>query len=234
MKIRNRTLNRLLAKTACFALRTLHRTCKSEVIEEEPRTSPYVANQPGRYLYCLWHDMIAMHVFAAKHYDLAALVSQHRDGGYLADSLNAIGVQPVRGSSSKGGAAAVREIVEEFEGWHVAITPDGPRGPRHKIKPGILWLAAKTGRPIMPTVSVCDNAWQIKGSWTDLTIPKPFSRVLLYGGPFFWIPSDLQKDDLPRYAARLEAEMDRLDRTARERLGLDAAVQDSQPLRRAA
>ncbi|HEX6986115.1 MAG TPA: DUF374 domain-containing protein, partial [Planctomycetaceae bacterium] len=157
MKIRNRTLNRLLARLACLALRTLLRTCRVEVRERQPRTSPYVPDQPGRYLYCLWHDMIVLHVFAGRHYDLAALVSRHRDGGYLADAMAAIGVRPVRGSSSKGGAEAVKEIVAELDGWHVAITPDGPRGPRRKVKPGILWLAAKTGRPIVPTVGVCDR-----------------------------------------------------------------------------
>lgn len=214
MKIRNRTLNRFLAWLACRLCRGLLMTCRVEVRELEPRTSPYTPNQPGRYLYCLWHDMIVLHTFAAPHYDLAALVSRHRDGGYLADAMAAIGVHPVRGSSSKGGAEAVKEIVSELDGWHVAITPDGPRGPRRKIKPGILWLAAKTGRPIVPTVGVAANAWRIKGSWTDLTIPKPFSRVLMLGGPFLRVPSDLRREDLPRYAEALEAEMARLEDVA--------------------
>jgi lysophospholipid acyltransferase (LPLAT)-like uncharacterized protein len=214
VKIRNRTLNRLLARLACFAFRTLLRTCKVEVREKQPRTSPYVAHQPARYLYCLWHDMIVLHTFAAPHYDLAALVSRHRDGGYLADAMRAIGVHPVRGSSSKGGAEAVKEILAELDGWHVAITPDGPRGPRHKVKAGILWLAAKTGRPIVPTVGVCDNAWRIKGSWTELTIPKPFSRVLMYGGEFFDVPADLDRASLPKLAEKLEAEMEQLEAEA--------------------
>jgi hypothetical protein len=158
--------------------------------------------------------MIVLHTFAAPHYDLAALVSRHRDGGYLADAMNALGVRPVRGSSNKGGAEAVKEIVAELDGWHVAITPDGPRGPRRKVKPGILWLAAKTGRPIVPTVGVCSNAWRIKGSWTDLTIPKPFSRVLMVGGEVLRIPADLDRDALPRYADLLETEMARLESLA--------------------
>lgn len=216
MKIRNRTLNRLLARFACFALRLLLRTCKVEVREKQPRTSPYVPNQPARYLYCLWHDMIVLHTFAAPHYDLAALVSRHRDGGYLADAMAAIGVHPVRGSSSKGGAEAVKEIVAELDGWHVAITPDGPRGPRHQAKAGILWLAARTGRPIVPTVGVCSNAWRIKGSWTDLTIPKPFSRVLMYGGEFFRVPSDLDRASLRQFAEQLELEMEQLEAEARQ------------------
>jgi lysophospholipid acyltransferase (LPLAT)-like uncharacterized protein len=214
VKIRNRTLNRLLAWLACFVFRTLLRTCMVTVIEKQPRTSPYTSNQPARYLYCLWHDMIVLHTFAAPHYDLAALVSRHRDGGYLADAMRAIGVHPVRGSSSKGGADAVKEIVAELDGWHVAITPDGPRGPRHKVKPGILWLASKTGRPIVPTVGVCDNAWRIQGSWTDLTIPKPFSRVLMYGGEFFRVPSVLDRASLSKLAEQLEAEMERLEAEA--------------------
>lgn len=214
MKIRNRTLNKLLAHFACFAFGTLLRTCRVNVIEKQPRTSPYTPNQPARYLYCLWHDMIVLHTFAAPHYDLAALVSRHRDGGYLADAMRAIGVHPVRGSSSKGGAEAVKEIVAELDGWHVAITPDGPRGPRHKVKPGILWLASKTGRPVVPTVGVCDNAWKIKGSWTELTIPKPFSRVLMYGGEFFDVPADLDRHSLAKLAEELETTMEQLETEA--------------------
>ncbi len=214
MKIRNRTLNRLLARAACFGLRSLLRTCKVEVRELAPRTSPYTPNQPERYLYCLWHDMIVLHTFAAPHYDLAALVSRHRDGGYLSDAMAAIGVHPVRGSSGKGGAEAIGEIVKELDGWHVAITPDGPRGPRRKVKPGILFLAAKTGRPIVPTVGVCANAWRIKGSWTDLTIPKPFSRVLMFGGEKMYLPADLDRHGLRQHAERLEAAMTVLEGTA--------------------
>ena len=232
MKIRNRTLNRLLAWAACRLLRALLMTCRVEVREQEPRTSPYAPNQPARYLYCLWHDMIVLHTFAAPHYDLAALVSRHRDGGYLADAMAAIGVRPVRGSSSKGGAEAVKEIVAELDGWHVAITPDGPRGPRRKIKPGILWLAARTGRPIVPTVGVCLNAWRIKGSWTDLTIPKPFSRVLMLGGPFIYVPADLDRKDLPRHADALETEMARLESLAARMLRGEVPAADR--LRRAA
>ncbi len=220
MKIRNRTLNRLLARCACFGLRTLLRTCRVQVIEKQPRTSPYTANQPERYLYALWHEMIVLHVFSGRHHDLAAIVSRHRDGGYLADVMRMIGVQPVRGSSSKGGAAAVKEIVDELDGWHVAITPDGPRGPRHKIKHGILWLSAKTGRPIVPTVAVCDRAWHVQGRWTTLTIPKPFSRVLLLGGEFFRGPPNLTRESLPAYAERLEGIMESLEDEARGIVGL--------------
>lgn len=232
MKIRNRTLNRLLARLACFGLRTLFRTCRVTVVEQQPRTSPYVPNQPARYLYCLWHDSIVMHVFAGRHYDLAALVSRHRDGGYLADAMHAIGVRPVRGSSSKGGAAAVKEIVAELDGSHVAITPDGPRGPRHKIKPGILWLAAKTGRPIVPTVGVCDRAWIISGSWTDLVIPKPFSKVLMLGGEFLHVPANLDRSTLPDFATRLETAMEQLETQAHAMLRGDDEAPPT--LRRAA
>lgn len=220
MKIRNRTLNRFLARIACWGFRLLLWTCRSQVIEQQPRTSPYTPNQPERYLYCLWHEMIVLHTFAGKHHDLAAIVSRHRDGGYLADAMRAVGVHPVRGSSSRGGAAAVKEIVAQLDGWHVAITPDGPRGPRHKMKPGILWLAAKTGRPIVPTIGICNNAWHLRLRWTTLTIPKPFSRVLLYGGPFFLVPDDLDRESLPRYAERLEAVMSELEREARGILGM--------------
>ncbi|QDT67073.1 lysophospholipid acyltransferase family protein [Calycomorphotria hydatis] len=214
MKIRNKFLNKCLAYTAAIALRAIVRTCRLEAIEEEADTNIYNPDTKGRYLISFWHDQIAMYVFIRPHYDVGGLVSQHRDGEYLADGMRAVDVTPVRGSSKRGGAEAVTQIMRDAQGLHIAITPDGPRGPEHKMKQGIVYLASRMQRPILPTYAVCESAWRIKGSWTDLIIPKPFSRVIMVGAPLFHVPAEVPKNELQGYVEQVEAEMSRLEQKA--------------------
>jgi lysophospholipid acyltransferase (LPLAT)-like uncharacterized protein len=179
-----------------------------------PEGTPYVkAKLPQRYMFCMWHDHIVMAVFSSRTYSLAGLISQHRDGGYLADSVQIAGIHPVRGSTSRGGMEAVREILSRPD-LHLAMTPDGPRGPRRKMKDGIVYMSSRSGRPIIPTALLANRYWRIPGSWTDMTIPKPFSRVLLITGTPIVVPEDLPREDMDRWAAALELEMERLDQIA--------------------
>jgi lysophospholipid acyltransferase (LPLAT)-like uncharacterized protein len=143
---------------------------------------------------------------------IAALVSQHAEGGYVADCLESIGVPTIRGSSKRGGAAAIRQMMEAAQDYHIAIATDGPRGPEHVVKDGIIYLASKTGRPIIPMVYTAARAWRPRFRWTDLTVPKPFSRAQLIGGPPLHVPPDLNRQQLESYRAALQEAMDQLGR----------------------
>ena len=191
-------------------IRLLARTWRIRVVGDEGFRAFRAAGDP--VVLTLWHGHLLPLLWQHRNEGIAILISEHRDGEIIARIATALGLATVRGSTSRGAGRALIGLARALEeGRDVAITPDGPRGPRRKVKPGILWLAAKTGRPVVPTIGVAASAWRIKGSWTDLTIPKPFSRVLMLGGPFFRVPPDLGRDDLPRYAEALEAEMDRLE-----------------------
>ena len=112
----------------------------------------------------------------------AILASRSRDGGYIADFLDALDFTTVRGSSSRGGAAALIELVRHLRGGGVvAVTPDGPRGPRCQVQDGVLWLAAKTKAPIIPISINAVNKWELNG-WDRTQIPKPFTRAELVTG----------------------------------------------------
>ncbi len=175
-------------------------------------------------MFCMWHDHIVMAVFSSRTYSLGGLISQHRDGGYLADSVRIAGIHPVRGSTSRGGMEAVREILSRPD-LHLAMTPDGPRGPRRKMKDGIVYMSSRSGRPIIPTALIASRAWTIDGSWTDMTIPKPFSTVLLITGSPIVVPEDLPREDMELWAAALEVEMDRLDQIGKRIMNGDAAAE---------
>ena len=132
----------------------------------------------------------------------------------MADLLDAVGIQPVRGSSSRGGAAAVRQMFALAERKHLVIATDGPRGPRRVVKEGIVYLASQSGRPIVPTALASSWAWKPRGRWTDMVIPWPFSRVVVLGGTPIRIPPGLTPQQLAPYCVQLQFAMDQLQEQA--------------------
>jgi lysophospholipid acyltransferase (LPLAT)-like uncharacterized protein len=211
MKIRSRWLNTVLSHCATFGLRVLFLTIRVQhfkVVEDGTPYSPPVGQQ--RFTFSMWHDQIVLAVFSLRTWNLAGLISQHRDGGYLADSVLIAGIQPVRGSTSRGGAEAVREILG-LPDLHLAMTPDGPRGPRRKMKEGIVFISSRSDRPIVPTALVCSRQWSVPGSWTNMAIPKPFSKVTLITGTPITIPIELPREEMMAWAEFVSDEMARLE-----------------------
>jgi lysophospholipid acyltransferase (LPLAT)-like uncharacterized protein len=180
--------------------------------------SDYFNDVPaGPAIYCVWHNRLALclvpyYDYVKKHNQtpgMAALVSASKDGGLLAGILECFGVQPVRGSSSRRGPQALLELTSWAErGYDLAITPDGPRGPRYVVQEGVMGLAQVTGFPIVPVSYYL--GWKIQPkSWDRFQIPLPFSRCeMLFGKPV----------RVPRQAsvAEREALRQQLQRTLQE------------------
>ena len=200
----------MLVATAVTAARLLFRTLRIRYVEVDPRTNPFTNRTDEAFVYCVWHDAMTVAIFAARHPRTVALVSRHQDGSYLTQALKMLGIGTVRGSSSSGGASALRSLVNLPPQAHVVMTPDGPRGPRRQIKPGLVFLASRTGRPIVPTAFSAVRSWRIPGSWTDLMIPKPFSRVYALTGDAICVPRDADARELAECQRAVQAEMDRL------------------------
>jgi lysophospholipid acyltransferase (LPLAT)-like uncharacterized protein len=190
----------------------LSRSLSIRGICEAEGTDPSFATQHG-YIYALWHDSILVPL-AKKMLSgtrVAALVSRHQDGAYLAEFMGYCRIRSVRGSTARGGDQALRELMQVGDEWNIFITPDGPRGPHHKIKPGLVYLASRTGRPVIPVASHCESAWHVRGSWTGLVVPKPFSRCTYLLGDPVSIPAGLSRDQIDFHTARVQAVMDRLE-----------------------
>jgi lysophospholipid acyltransferase (LPLAT)-like uncharacterized protein len=176
--------------------------------------NPYLSHGPNRYLFSVWHDSVVVAAFGGKHSRTAALTSQHRDGLFVATVVRHAGVSVVRGSTGATGFKALRSLLTVAREKDIVITSDGPRGPRRTVSRGIVYLSSRSGNAIVPTAFACSRCWRIHGSWTDLVIPRPFSRVILLAGDPIHVPPALSPRQLSQYVLQLQSEMDRLDRVA--------------------
>jgi lysophospholipid acyltransferase (LPLAT)-like uncharacterized protein len=161
---------------------------------------------------CVWHNRLALsmsvyHDYVRKRHrseGLAAMVSASKDGAFLSSILEKFSVQPVRGSSSKRGSQALLELATSAErGYHLAITPDGPRGPCYVVQEGVLSLAQVTGLPIIP-VSI-NTHWKLQlNSWDRFQIPLPFSRCeVIFEQPIF-VPREASESEREELRQQLE------------------------------
>lgn len=137
----------------------------------------------GPAILCFWHNRILgiakafLSFYPEERKGVVVLTSPSRDGEILAATMAGLGMGAVRGSSSRRGARALRELIEVIEaGKDVAITPDGPRGPRYSLGPGVIMLAQTTGAPILPVSASFSGAKRMK-TWDGFIIPLPFSRI---------------------------------------------------------
>lgn len=130
-----------------------------------------------------WHEDILPIAWVHRHQGFAPLISTHADGEIIARIVRSLGYRTVRGSTSRGGARALLEMARLLaKGVSVAITPDGPRGPRRSMTPGPTVLAQRTGRRILAVRAHADRAWRL-ATWDRHLVPKPFARVTLRYSP---------------------------------------------------
>ena len=163
-------------------------------------------------IYVLWHGRLLPCAYHHRHQGLATLISQHRDGDYIAGVVERWGFHAVRGSSSRGGAAALLQMVRLLrQGVSLAVTPDGPRGPRQKMKAGVLHAAQRAGVPLIPVTAGTTSAWTF-GRWDRFVVPYPFARIhLAYGEPLF-VPPEAGPVEIGSLAGILEDRLNTLTR----------------------
>jgi len=164
---------------------------------------------------CIWHNRLAL-AFplyrqfarqAGRRPRLAGLVSASRDGSMLARVMESFDVQPVRGSSSRRGSQAMLELTTWAErGYDLAVTPDGPRGPRYKIQPGVLSVAQLTGLPILPSSVELKWKWSLP-SWDRFQVPIPFGVCLVRFADPQWVTRDLSEEGRQEAMRDLERRM---------------------------
>ena len=162
----------------------------------------------------LWHGRLLLPAFVHRNMGVVAMVSQHSDGEMIAQTVQKLGYRTVRGSSTRGGKEAFHEMIAELKNGAVCIiTPDGPQGPRHKLKPGPLYMAQKTGAAILP-LAFSSNKCVTLNSWDRFLIFKPFARsVIIYGEPVK-VPPDLNNEQLEEFRQALEQKMIELEEDA--------------------
>jgi hypothetical protein len=161
-----------------------------------------------RFIYAFWHQRQVYFTWAHRGVGAAVLVSRSKDGEMIAETMRLSNIAAVRGSSSRGGAAAVRQLMEVLKsGLDVGLTPDGPKGPAREVKDGTIFLAQKLGAPIVPITNALSNKLEFKKAWDRYQVPLPFGRaVVVHGEPIEVGPND----DLAAKAAELKTALDRI------------------------
>ncbi len=150
---------------------------------------------PAPAVMALWHRNLFAALWAYRHQGIVILASRHRDGRRIAELAWTLGYQPVLGSSTRGGAAGARGLLRALrEPRVVAITPDGPKGPRFVVKPGVLEIARWAQVPVYAVGVACSPCRSVN-SWDQFVIPLPFARCRVrFLGP--WDPHHLSPDGL--------------------------------------
>lgn len=188
----------LLVMLATAFLRTLHATLRVRHLH---------ANHPDdapQFILAFWHECVLMCLHSRWRRPTKAIISRSKDGSIIAGVVERYGAEAARGSSSRGGEIALREVLRDVRaGKIIAVTPDGPKGPRRIVKEGVVFLAQATGLPIVPFHFAAERCKRLR-SWDRHIVPMPFSRALfVYGEPML-VPRD---GDAAEWRTKIETAM---------------------------
>ncbi|MDR1141472.1 MAG: lysophospholipid acyltransferase family protein [Planctomycetaceae bacterium] len=175
----------------------------------DPGIDPAFQSEKQHFILLFWHEHILCPLFVRRHSDATMMLSQHGDAEIVEQIARLSGMRCVRGSSFRGGTAAVKQFLKMTSQSIIAITPDGPRGPRRKLAVGPVFLASKLQMPIVLLGVGYDRPWRIR-SWDRFAIPRPFSRGRFIISHQFPVPANLNKDGLESFRQKFETQLTRL------------------------
>jgi lysophospholipid acyltransferase (LPLAT)-like uncharacterized protein len=185
MNLGDRLLLKFVPFIGSWVMRLLALTLKKEIIGENHLRSAWERGE--KVIIPFWHDQLFLLVFGYPGKHAKLLISSSKDGELLARTMKYFEQDTVRGSSSRGGRAAFKEMLDLCqEKADIVLTPDGPKGPRHVLKDGVVQLARMSGRPVMPMAFVCNRGHRFK-SWDRFLFPYPFAHgVYSFGKPLYF------------------------------------------------
>lgn len=160
-------------------------------------------------IFSFWHEYIVVILPRWGHTPLTVLCSQHRDGELVNQTAESLGLNIVRGSTSRGGASAIRAMKSKSKFSSIAMTPDGPRGPRREMAMGPVYLASLLGLPLVPVGIGISNPYRLS-TWDKFAIPRPLSRVRVIFGPKIRVPRKVDKKTLAVFRTGAQRLMDAL------------------------
>jgi lysophospholipid acyltransferase (LPLAT)-like uncharacterized protein len=206
MKLRQPWMIKLAALIGAILLRLWMSTIRYRIVLADRSVDPVDPSFTGRYIYALWHETLigmAGRTWGAK---MHMLVSHHADGELIARICQHIGWGVVRGSTTRGGATAMREMLNLSREALLAVTPDGPRGPRRQVQPGIAFLASHTALAIVPIGVAYRRAWRAR-TWDRFAIPWPWTTAVCVTASTVHVPPDLRREELEHYRLLVEERM---------------------------
>ncbi len=203
MKLRNPRHIRVVAFLASVLIRAWMATVRYRIINRDSIPHPADPDQ-ARFVYAFWHESLLAPVrFKTR---VKVLISKHADGELVAQAAQWLGFGVIRGSSTRGGSGALVELWDSSRHAHLIFHPDGPRGPRRQVQPGLIILASRSGLPIVPVGIAYSRAWRAK-SWDRFAVPKPFCKCYVVTGEAVAIPDDIDRAGIETYRVLVENRM---------------------------
>ena len=209
MKIRRPWMIKAAGLGAAWAVRLWVGTLRYRYRPLGPDLDPTRPECRRRYIYAFWHENLLLPAYYYGRTDVHVLISRHADGEIIAEVCRHLGFRTVRGSTTRCGAEALLQMLRLADVSHLGITPDGPRGPRRRVQQGLVYLAARTGLPVVPAGFAYDRPWRAR-SWDRFAVPRPFSRATCVTDRPVVVPPDAGRAELEHYRRLIEETMLRM------------------------
>ena len=208
-KIKHLAYRYILPYAGLLLVKFISRTYRVKIFD--PENESRILNKESSLIYASWHQRLFPGItYFGKRKPIAIMISRSRDGEFIAHIAGLFGWRPVRGSSSRGGAEALRKIGRlALRGYKIGHIVDGPNGPPGVVKPGLLTMAQITGKPIVPTITSGQHRW-VFNSWDKFMIPKPFSRVIIKFGDAIHVPRRLDENSFENLRLLVERRLKEL------------------------
>ncbi len=165
---------------------------------------PAAPEYQGPAIFLFWHEYIPFLFYLRGNCHIAMLLSRHQDAEWLSQAARHMGFDTIRGSTSRGGVSALRELMRTSARMNLAITPDGPRGPRRQLAAGCIYASSRLGIPLVPIGLGYDRPWRSRRAWDQFAVPRLYSRARALVGPKVQIPADVDREGVERYRLRVE------------------------------
>ncbi len=206
---RDESYLRFFSALGCLLLRALGASWRVRWIGREHTAALKSGRQ--NWIYAFWHGGIPALIYTHRRQGVKVLVSTHRDGELVARMIVKMGFKAVRGSTTRGGGSALFELAGLKDGAPLGVAPDGPRGPARRVHPGVVYLAQRSGLPIVPLASASAPCWRAR-SWDRFTVPLPLSRCVVGYAEPLWVPADARGEAIENLRAELESRLNALQR----------------------
>jgi lysophospholipid acyltransferase (LPLAT)-like uncharacterized protein len=186
-------------------------TCRVNIFGREIEKKYFEENPDQSLIYASWHRGVIYNVFFYRNQPFVGMASTSDDGEIAAQGAKRFGWKVVRGSSTRRGSQALREMISlTKKGYRAGIVVDAPKGPAHVSKPGVIILAKMSGLPLLSGIWSADRYWRV-GSWDRTIIPKPFSRIVgIYSDALIRVPPDASREECEQYRQQLDQQLNKM------------------------
>ena len=201
---------RMLGLATVQTVNGLMSTLNYRMVRYDPASDPADPSFISPAIFVLWHEYLLFSLFLRPHTDMAMVISQHQDAEILSHIAEFAGLETIRGSSNRGGVMALKAAISRGRGVSLAITPDGPRGPRRQLAQGCIYLSSRLQIPIVPIGLGFDRPWRNRRSWDQFAVPRPGSRARAIMGPRIQVPPKLDRAQLETHRLWFEQQLNAL------------------------